>query len=229
MRNAWGRAALLFAAASFLGAAPARAGVPEWKQLYDQSELHYQRNSLDQSELFAREALREAEAVGPAHRTVELSLARLVFVLRLAGKPDEALPFAERAVKLAVRNHGAEGVETAIAMQSHADILFAQKKFQEAEKLHRRALGIFEKRNGLKHFQTATSLHNVGTALLAQQKYKDAETFLRRALAVKDEVLQRGHRSITHTVNNLALALEGQGRQAEADKLRARVTEAKKP
>jgi len=50
------------ALALLLAACPAAAGDAEWKMLHDQATAHLQRNSLQQAELFAREALREAES-----------------------------------------------------------------------------------------------------------------------------------------------------------------------
>ncbi|MCC7485058.1 MAG: tetratricopeptide repeat protein [Burkholderiales bacterium] len=200
-----------------------RGGEAEWRMLYEQSDLHFQRGNLAQAELFAREALKEADAsLGGSSRAAELSLARAVFMLRLAGKLDEALGLAVRGVRVSTKLHGPGDPQTAIALQNQAEVLFAQKKYGAAEQLHRRALAIFQTRPGEKSFQAATSLHNVGTMLLAQDKFLEAERFLRRALAVKERVLKPGHRSIAHTLNNLVLALEAQGKSAEAANYRAR-------
>ena len=70
---------------SCLAAGPAAAGEAEWRMLYEQSDAHFQRGNLEQAELFAREALKEAEtSLGEGSRATELSLARAVFMLRLA-------------------------------------------------------------------------------------------------------------------------------------------------
>jgi tetratricopeptide (TPR) repeat protein len=209
--------------ALWLVASPALAGEAEWRLLYEQSDAHFQRGNLGQAELFAREALKEAEtSLGEGSRATELSLARAVFMLRLAGKLDEALALAVRGVNVAARLHGPDDPQAALALQNQAEVLFAQKKYGAAEQLHRRALAIFQKRYGEKNFRTATSLHNVGTMLLAQDKYLDAERFLKRALAVKEQVLATGHRSIAHTLNNLVIALDAQNKTIEAEKYRAR-------
>src|SRR5262245_51334946 len=161
----------------------AHAGEAEWRMLYEQTDLHFQRGNFEQAELFAREALREAEtSLGKIHRATELSLNKAAFILRLRGKHEEALALAIRAVEVSTRLHGADDTPTALALQNQAEVLFAQKNYGAAEQLHRKAFVIFEKRNGLKNFQTATSLHNIGTMLLAQDKYAEAERFLRRAL-----------------------------------------------
>lgn len=222
-------AGLLGAAVALaLAAAPAH-GSATWQLLYDQAGLHFQRGDLEQAERFAREALREAESARGDTRRLELSLGRLAFLLRLRGQHEEALATAERHVRVATKLHGASHPHTAAALQGQAEVLFAQKRYHEAERLHRRVLAIFEKRPGPQSFQFGTALHNVGTMLLAQARPAEAEKWLRRALAVKEQVLGPGHGSVAHTLNNLALALEAQGRAEEAAKLRRRAAAIQSP
>jgi hypothetical protein len=112
----------------FLAAGPAAAGEAEWRTLYEQSDAHFQRGNLEQAELFAREALKEADAsLGEGSRSAELSLARAVFMLRLTGKLDEALNLAVRGVNVAGKLHGPDDPQTAIALQNQAEVLFARR------------------------------------------------------------------------------------------------------
>src|ERR1700704_2659724 len=91
-----------------LSALPAFAGEAEWRRLYEQVDLHFQNGSFEQAELFAREALQEAESsLGENHRATELSLGKAVFVLRLRGKYEEALALAVRGVNVSTRLYGA--------------------------------------------------------------------------------------------------------------------------
>jgi tetratricopeptide (TPR) repeat protein len=218
--HAFAAAALLL---PFLAAAPAAAGEAEWKLLHDQAAAHLQRGDFEQSGLFARQALKEAEtSLGPDHRATETSLSTLSLALRLGGKPDEALPVAQRLVVVRTKQYGPEDPATAIALHNNAEIMIAQNRFAEAALLQARALAVFEKKLGAKHINTATGLHNMGAILLKQEKYSEAENYLRRALAAKEQALKPGHLSIAHTLDNLAAALAAQGRQVEADKLRRR-------
>lgn len=216
------------AAAGFLlllcvAAGPAAAGEAEWKLLHDQAGRHLERGSLEQAELFAREALKEAEStLGPEHRATEHSLSTLSMALRLRGKPEEALPVAQRLVALRTRQYGADDATTAIALHNQAEILITQNRLAEAGKLQGNALAVFEKTYGAKHANTGAALHNMGAILLKQEKYRDAEKYLRRALAVKEQALKPGHLSIAHTLDNLSAALDAQGRQNEAEKYKRR-------
>src|SRR5262245_43812490 len=101
---------------AFLCGLNAHAGEAEWRMLYEQTDLHFQRGNLEQAELFAREALREAEtSLGKIHRSTELSLNKAAFILRLRGKHEEALALAIRAVEVSTRLHGADDTPTALA------------------------------------------------------------------------------------------------------------------
>ena len=217
-------------------ASPAIAGEAEWKMLYEQSGAHLQRGDFVQAELFAREALREADASLGESRATELSLLRAAHVLRVRGKAEEALPLAERAVKLSTRLHGAGSPNTGLALQNQAEAQSALKRYGAAEALHQKALAIFVKAYGEQHFVTAVSLHNVGAMLYAQDRNKEAEKYLRRALAVKDKVLKPGNMSIAHTLDQLSVVLGAQGRDIEAarykkraDGIRARAQAPAKP
>jgi len=204
-------------------AGPAAAGETEWKLLYDQADSHLQRGNFEQAELFAREALREAESVfGESHRATELSLSSLAYAHRFRGKYDEALPLFQRLVRIRTRLYGPEDPSTAIALHNNAEILIVQSKFAAAEQLQKKALAVFEKKYGLKHVHTASGLHNLGAILLKQEKYPEAERFLRRALAAKEQVLKPDHLSVAHTLDNLSTALDAQGRRIEADQYRRR-------
>lgn len=217
-----GHAFAMAALALLLAAAPVAAGEAEWKMYYDQAGAHLQAGGVQQAELFAREALREAELLPGNTRALELSLLRMAHVLRVRGKAEEALPLAERAVKISTQRHGAGSPNTAIALQSQAELNSALKRYAAAESLQQKALAVFLKAYGEKHFAVAVSLHNVGAMLYAQDKNQEAEKYLRRALAVKEQVLKPGNLSIAHTLDQLATVLAAQGREIEAEKYRRR-------
>lgn len=189
---------------------------------YEQSAAHLQAGSLEQAELFAREALRESELLPEKTRATELSLLRAAHVLRLRGKADEALPFAERAVKLSTKLHGAASPNTGVALQIEGEVQSARRQYAAAEGLQQKALAIFQKAYGEKHMSVAVSLHNIGAMLYAQDKNKEAEKYLRRALAVKEQLLKPGNLSIAHTLDQLSIVLAAQGRDIEAERYRKR-------
>lgn len=210
------------ALALLLTASPALAGEAEWKMLYEQSSVHLQAGSLEQAELFALEALRESELLPEKTRATELSLLRAAHVLRLRGKADEALPFAERAVKVSTQRHGAGSPNTAVALQIQAEVQSARRQYAAAEALHQKALVIFQKAYGESHLNVAVTLHNIGAMLYAQDKNKEAEKYLRRSLSLKERLLKPGNLSIAHTLDQLSIVLDAQGRDIEAQRYKKR-------
>ncbi|MFZ9562511.1 MAG: hypothetical protein ACO273_09520, partial [Burkholderiales bacterium] len=86
--NNWFR---VFALLALLSKTPAAAGEAEWKLLFDQAGLHLQRGNVEQAELFAREAIAEAErSFGRNSRAVDQSIATLGLVLRFAQRYPES-------------------------------------------------------------------------------------------------------------------------------------------
>ena len=78
---------IALALAMLLTAGYAAAGEVEWRLLSDQANLHLQRGNIEQAELFAREAVTEAErSFGRSHRATDQSISMLGLVLRFAQR-----------------------------------------------------------------------------------------------------------------------------------------------
>ena len=156
--NNWFRAVVLLA---LLWVTPAAAGEAEWKLLFDQAGLHLQRGNVEQAELFAREAIAEAErSFGRGSRPVDQSIATLGLVLRFAQRYPESEKELRRALAMREKALGPRAASVGILLNNLADVVQAQKKYAEAEKLHRRVLAIFEKTYG-DDPKTAASLNNL--------------------------------------------------------------------
>jgi len=140
---------IALALAMLLAAGCAAAGEVEWRLLSDQATLHPQRGNIEQAELFAREAITEAErSFGRSHRATDQSIAMLGLVLRFAQRYPEAEKELRRALALREKSLGPRDPAVGVLPNNLADVVQAQKNFAEAEKLHRRVLGIFEKADG---------------------------------------------------------------------------------
>lgn len=91
-------------------ASTAVAGELEWRMLSEQANMHLQRGSLDQAEMFAREAIAEAErSFGRSHRATDQSIATLGLVLRFAQRFPEAEKELRRALALREKSLGPGG------------------------------------------------------------------------------------------------------------------------
>ncbi len=84
------------------------------------------------------------------------------------GGYQEALPFAEKALRLSEREFGPDHPEVARGLNDLGELYRLQGKYAEAEPLHQRALAIFEKALGPDHPDVATGLSNLGLVYHAQ-------------------------------------------------------------
>jgi CHAT domain-containing protein/tetratricopeptide (TPR) repeat protein len=139
--------------------------------------------------------------------------------LRGAGKYDEALPLAERALEIRTRLLGSEHRDVAAAINGLAGIYTGRSDYVKAEPLYRRALGIREKMLGKDHLDTGASLNNLARLYQNQGRYADAESLYQRVLAIYEKGLGKDHPDTATSLSNLAGIHRVQGRYEEAESL----------
>ena len=100
------------------------------------------------------------------------------------GRYQEALPFAERALRLSEHEFGPDHPNTAILLANVAGLSEMLVKYAEAELLYKRALAIQENAPGAKHSSVAPILNNLASLYQAQGKYTEAEPLYKLALAI---------------------------------------------
>jgi CHAT domain-containing protein/Tfp pilus assembly protein PilF len=142
--------------------------------------------------------------------------------LRRAGKYDEALPPAERAMEIREKWLGTEHRDVAAAINLLANIYAEKGAYGNAEPLYLRALGIREKALGKDHPDTAKSLNDLATLYFAQGKYVEAEQLHKRALNIYEKALGGDHPDTVDSLTNLAMLYHTQGKYDEAEPLYAR-------
>src|SRR6266545_1569169 len=145
--------------------------------------------------------------------------------LQRAGKYDEALPLAERALEIRERLLGTEHPDVAAAINSLAGIYSDRGKYVKAEPLYRRALNSREKAPGKDHPDTGASLNNLALLYRRQGKYAEAEPLYKRALDIREKALGKDHPDTGASINNLAELYYDQGKYAEAEPLYKRALE----
>jgi CHAT domain-containing protein/Tfp pilus assembly protein PilF len=139
--------------------------------------------------------------------------------LRGAGKYNEALPLAERALEIRERFLGTEHRDVAAAVNRLASIYTDRGEYVKAEPLYRRALAIREKALGKDHPDTAASINDLALLYRAQGKYVEAEPLYKDALDIYEKALGKDHPNTARSLNNLALLYRAQGKYAEAEPL----------
>ena len=111
----------------------------------------------------------------------------------------------------------AEDPELATALARAAHHLLVQKKYVEAEALHREALALRRKLFGDEHPEVARSLAEVAFVLRIQKELQEAEAVSRETLAMRRKILGFDHGDTGYSLNQLMVVLRDQGKLAEAE------------
>jgi len=166
-------------------------------------------------------ALREAadEAI---LRASDLSHLRARFssceaeVLQQAGRRDEALRAAERAVRLWEKTGQNASLDLAHALHSHARILGGLERYKEARHSAERALAIYRNQLGPEHPDVGRSYKYIGDFLMMRGRYADARPYYQRAIAIAERSVGHESKDIRGAYNGLAAVLQHEGELDEA-------------
>jgi CHAT domain-containing protein/Tfp pilus assembly protein PilF len=160
-------------------------------------------------------ALRDATAQDRAAQEATRLSAEAV---RLAGtgKPNEALPLAERVLSLREEALGPQHPDVAVALDRLATLLRDRQEFARAEPLYLRALTIAEAQAPPGHPDLALILNNMGAMYMLKADWAQAEARLRRALEVWEQTLGPNHPNLARALTNLGRIYNGKGDPANA-------------
>ena len=113
---------------------------------------------------------------------------------------------------------GEEHAAVATTMNGLANVLAAQLKVSEAEKLHQAALGMQTKLLGYESLSVAMTLNNLGTLMQFRGKIDDAENFFTKSLAIRRKLCGDGTPDVASSIHNLGrcAAMKGDFAKAEA-------------
>jgi len=101
------------------------------------------------------------------------------------GRYQEALPFAEKVVRLVQWEFGANHPTFAVHLNNLAALYVTQGREIEAERLFERALTIFQRVLGRDHPEVAITLENYASLLRATNRADEAEKLQTRAAAIR--------------------------------------------
>jgi esterase/lipase superfamily enzyme/Tfp pilus assembly protein PilF len=147
------------------------------------------------------------------------ALNRQAAELYRASRYAEGVVIAERAVALAVEQHGEMAPEHATALNGLARLYRASGRYGEAEQLYKKALDIVTKILGPDDLQVAASLNGLGWVHRAQGRLGEADEILTRALGLRELALGPEHPDVAESLTTLALVRYDQGRYAEVETL----------
>jgi tetratricopeptide (TPR) repeat protein len=170
----------------------------------------------------AKELLTDAAVIARANYPGDLQLARTLAGLSVlslrAGDPNEALPFADEALSVALKAEGGEGPESATMYRNVAQVRQAAHRLDLALPLFRKARAILERLGKTNDPKYASLLSQEGVALMDDGKLGLAESGMRRAI----ELLSTPPAAVFELAvaqSNLGLLRMRQKKYAEADEL----------
>ncbi len=141
------------------------------------------------------------------------------------GRPDEAMPLAERELEIREKEEGIEHPNVASVLGSLALIHQTKGNYERAELLFQRALNIFEKTMGKEHPKVASTLSNLAILYRNKGELAKVEPLFQRALAIGENVLGPEHPNVADYLNNLASLSYEKGHYAGAELLHQRALE----
>ncbi len=114
------------------------------------------------------------------------------------GRYEEALPFAEEAIRLAEDEFGFDHPAIAAYLRNLAALYANQAKYVEAEALYQRVLAILEKAFGPEHREVVKSRDYLALVYRAQGKQAEAAEMVARAKAIRtpELMIEEVHRGV---------------------------------
>jgi tetratricopeptide (TPR) repeat protein len=185
---------------------------------YERANASYVAKDYAEAERLALQAANSARAAAP------IDSKNLLAALELAGlsahraiQYDRAMQHFREAEKLTDRNGDLN--EWVRLQDEIADLLVAQGRYANAEKLFRSVIEARTRVLGPEHPNTLDSRHRLIYALSRQSKYAEAEAEAREVLKLREKVLGLDNPDTVVSRYNLAEPLVEQGKYAEAETL----------
>jgi tetratricopeptide (TPR) repeat protein len=183
---------------------------------YERANASYVAKDYAEAERLALQAAQAARKAAP------INSKNLFAALELAGlsahraiQYDRAMQHFREAEKLTDRNRS---LNQWVTLQHEiADLLVAQGKYSDAEKLFRSVIEARARALGPEHPDTLDSRHRLIYALSRQSKYAEAEAEARQVLRLREKVLGPDNPDTAVSRYNLAEPLVEQGKYAEAE------------
>lgn len=159
-----------------------------------------------------------AVAVPDPEFTAAHQLEDRVEELKAAGKYNEAIGLAQRAIAIWEKVLGKEHQRVATSLSALALLYTEQGNYTQAEPLIKRALAIREKLS-MGDLDVARSLRQLASLYQAQGKYDRVEPLIQRSITILEKVYGKENRDVARSLGNLALFYQEQGNYTQAELL----------
>ncbi len=186
--------------------------------IYERANAAYVAKAYDDAELLALQAANQARKLSPPDTK------SLIEALELAGRSAQAAIQYPRAMqhfreaeKYADVKRNSE--EWAQLQDAIADLLFAQGRFGEAEKLYRQVIELRSRVLGPEHPDTLASRNRLIYALNEEEKHAEAVAEARQVVTLREKILGFEHPDTLLSRYNLASALYHEGKFVQAEQI----------
>jgi CHAT domain-containing protein/Tfp pilus assembly protein PilF len=170
----------------------------------------------------AAEAQGRAAPASAAQLDEARALAREAVEHHRAGRYDDAILAAQRALAIFEKVRGPSHPDVAASLNNLAEMYEAKGEYGRAVPLLDRALAIDERALGPDHPDVATDLANLSSLYETTGDYGRAERLQRRALAIRDKALGPGHPDVAQSLARIAGLHQARGEYDRAEPLHRR-------
>ena len=129
---------------------------------------------------------------------------------------DSATHHAKEAQKLSRSQRNTNAKEEANALDNLGEILFVQRKSEEAYRLYLQAFELRKKQNPADSLDIAISYYKLGSTLQSQSKYEEADNYLQKVLKIDLEEIPEAILLKADTYESLGYIAYDNGRAVEA-------------
>lgn len=189
--------------------------------LHNLGEIHRVYGQYTTAERRLQQALTLKESLfGPDHPQVARTLNTLARVQQETGDFAAAAAGYRRALTIWERHPESYAEERAAALTNLGRLCHLQRRYDEAEALHRRALSAIVPPDPAVE---AAILHNLANLYSAQGRFPAAEPLYRRSLDLREATLGAEHPVVATLLADYAQALRSNNRTRDARRLESRL------
>jgi tetratricopeptide (TPR) repeat protein len=192
-----------------------------WTSFRTFAEQSTRENNFIVAEQLWRNALLEAEHLGPLDPRLALTLDALSEVLAKQQKYDAAEVFTRRAIDIKVNAVGRNHVAVAHSTSALAKLFYSKGEYKQAVSLAKECIRIYEIVAGPDHPDTACAVYNLALIYHFKNAIHDAEKAYQRALHIRQKSLGDKHPDTVKAQNNFnkLLALKQKDQERSNDKM----------
>ncbi|WP_412061765.1 protein kinase domain-containing protein [Rubrivirga sp. IMCC45206] len=190
------------------------------RALFDLGTLYETAGETDAAAAAFEQVLARRRArLGDTHPELIQPLYHLGLIRHITGQAGAADSLFAEWEALLARLPDADSPLLSQGLSDYYDLLFTQRRYDEAEPYVRRALAMDRRLHGDLSAPVGFSLNRLAELLNITDRPAEAEAAAREALAIHERLYPDGHRELGASLQSLGEAAQRRGRYAEADAL----------